>query len=752
MSYWLGTSLLSIALVTSTCTPALADPIVAPAPTAAPRPNVLVWMLDDVGFAQLSCYGGLIDTPNIDRVATRGLRYANYHTAPICSASRAAFLTGRNPHSVHIAGHAAASLPHPAHDSQIPPEAGTIAANLRKAGYLTMALGKWDHLPNADTTQAGPFTRWAIGQGFDKFYGFLSADTDNWNPPLISGTDPVPATNTPGYHLNNDLANQAITMINARQSREVPPPFFMYFATGTAHAPHHAPQAWIDRYKGKFDMGWDKAREAILKREIALGLVPKGTRLGPRPDGMPAWDTLSPDEQRLYARQMEVFAASLSYADAEFGRILDTLEKSGELDNTIVLVTSDNGASSEGAFSGTYNETLFVNGKYPTADENLPFIGKWGGPETQPHYSFGWAVAGNTPFRYFKQTTYEGGTHVPMIVSWPKGIAARGELRQQFVSVDDIAPTLLDLTGVPLAPVINDVAQSPMEGTSFQYTLSDPAAANRKRAQYFELYGNKGLWADGWTIVTSHRMNPWRMDQTGPFGEPWELYNIARDPGQTVNLAAKNPEKVDELAALFEQQAKLYKVYPLVNMGETRPYQAKLVMAEMMRRKGKWTFNGPVSQIGFGAVPPLAVRPFRMSAQVDLASGEATGPIFALGGATGGIGFVLSKGVPTLVLRDLAGNMATVAAQSALQAGATELVLTVDRPAVHPMSAEPVTVTISAGGQVVARKELSLALPAAYGVAETFDIGEDRGSAVSPDYAPGTAFPGKIGKVEFTFH
>lgn len=745
MKLRLGCSLLAVTVFASHT---LAQATAPAAPS--PRPNVIVWMLDDVGFAQFSSFGGLVSTPNIDRVAAHGLRYLNYRTAPICSASRAALLTGRNPHSVHVGGHSGAPLPFPGYDGRVPAEAGTIAANLKAAGYLTMALGKWDHLPNGEMTQAGPFTRWPTGQGFDKFYGFIGADNDNWDPVLVDGTSPVTATRAPGYHLNNDLAGQAIQMIQARRSREVPPPFFLYFATGTAHAPHHAPKAWIDRYKGKFDMGWDAVREQILKRQIAEGVMPKGTQLATRPEGMPAWDTLPPAEKRLYERQMEVFAASLSYADDQFGKILDALEKTGELDNTIVMVTSDNGASAEGQYHGTYNETLFMNGYFPTAAENMPFIDKWGGPETQPHYAFGWAVAGNTPLRYFKQTTHEGGIRVPLIVAWPKGIAARGEVRTQFADVIDIAPTILDLTAVPLAKTLNDVAQAEMEGHSLSYTFAAPKAANRTKAQYFEMYGNKGLWSDGWTIVTSHRLDPWRMDQTGPIDEPWELYNVAVDPGETKNLAEKYPEKVKELAAMFDEQAKRYNVYPISNFGDSRAYAMKEFMAEMARRKGMWTYNGPVSNIGFGATPPLGMRPYRATAQIDLPAGNETGPIFAAGGSTGGMALYLANGVPAFALTDLAGNRVDVKASKPLPAGASQLVLTVERAAPKPFSVETLKISISAGDQLLVSKEVTAQVPPNFGISETFDIGVDRGSAVSPEYKAQQPFPGQIGKVEFS--
>lgn len=715
------------------------------------RPHVIVWMLDDVGFAQLSSFGGLIETPNIDRVANRGVRYTNYRTAPICSASRAALLTGRNPHSVHMGGHAGAPLPYPGYDGIVPASAGTIAANLKAAGYLTIALGKWDHLPSPDMTQAGPFTLWPTGQGFDKFYGFIGADADNWQPVLIDGTSPVPTPTVPEYHLNNDLADRAIAAFDARDARRGADPVFMYFATGTAHAPHHAPRSWIEHYRGRFDMGWDKAREAVLARQIALGIMPEGTALAPRPDGMPAWDSLSPADRRLYARQMEVFAAALSHADEQFGRILDALEAKGELDNTIIVITSDNGASAEGAFHGTHNETLFMNGYYPSAQENAAYLEQWGGPETQPHYAFGWAVAGNTPLRYFKQTTHEGGIRVPLVVSWPKAVSARGEVRSEFAYVADVAPTILDLTGVALAPVINNVTQSPMEGLSLKPQLVSNSIPASGRAQYFEMYGNKGLWQDGWTIVTSHRLDPWRMDQMNPITEAWELYNTQKDPGQTTNLAASYPEKVDELAALFAAQASRYNVNPISNFGDSRAFGARAFMAEMAARKGRWAFDRPVSNIGFGAAPPVALRPFEMEARFDLKTGTESGPLFALGGASGGMAAYLANGVPAFALRDLSGGLQVVAAPAPLPPGSKSLTVRIERPAPRPMSVETVTVTISAGDQVLVRQDLTATIPAAYGVAETFDIGIDRGSAVSPAYRPDHQFTGKLGRVSFQF-
>lgn len=721
-------------------------------PVADKRPNVLIWMLDDVGFAQMSAFGGLIETPNIDRVAAAGLRYTNYNSTPICSASRAALLTGRNSHSVHMGGHAAAFRPFPGYDGVIPPQDATVAANFRSAGYITFALGKWDHLPTRMMTPAGPFSLWPLGQGFDRFFGFLAPDTDNWQPMLMQDNAPIQASSDPDYHLDRDLSAKAIEMIAARSAQEIKRPFFAYYATGTAHAPHHAPQSWIDHYKGKFDDGWDVARERILARQIETGLIPAGTKLAPRPAEMPEWASLSTEEKRLYARQMEVFAASLSHADEQFGKLLDALERSGELDNTIVLITTDNGASAEGARDGTYNEVLFTNARTPSVAENMPYYDKWGGRDTYPHYSFGWAVAGNTPFRYYKQTAHQGGTRVPLVVSWPRGIAARGELRGQFVHVSDIAPTLMQLSGVPLARILNDVPQSPMEGLSFGYTLANASAPDRKRAQYFEMYGNKALWSGGWSIVTTHRTQTWDMSDLSPANEPWELYDLRTDPGQTVNLASKFPKKVAQLSAEFDRQAKKYNVYPIGNIAESRPFENKLREAEMIRRDSKWIFPSPVSHIAERAGPPITLMPFKMTATVGLETGRETGPIFARGGAMGGIALHLRDGVPILTLRSLVGSTRyEIVGDRSLGKGETLLGLNIGRvPAANGQPAK-VTVTLLRDGQIIGERAVEYIMPATYGVAETFDIGIDWGNAVSGDYVPGRPFGGKISNIVFDF-
>lgn len=736
----------SLAVVPAIAQSSPAAPATQPAQTQ--RPNVLVWMLDDVGFAQLSSYGGLVETPNIDRVASMGLRYTNYHTAPVCSAARASFLSGRMPHSVNIGGHVAVSRPFPGYSGHIPASAGSIADNLKQAGYATFALGKWDHIPDAELSPAGPFNQWPSGQGFDRFYGFLAADTNNWEPTLVRGHTPVAWPDKPDYHLNNDLAGQAITMIDEQRAITPNRPFFMYWATGTAHAPHHAPQSWIDHYRGRFDMGWDRLRERILKRQKADGLLPAHAQLAPRPERVPTWSALSAEQKRLYTRQMEVFAASLSHADEQFGRILDALEARGELDNTMILIMSDNGASAEGNVHGMYTESMLGRGRAATLEENLAKYDQWGGPETFPHYSMGWTVAGNTPFRYYKHATFEGGARVPLVVAWPKGIAARGELRRQFTHVSDIAPTILESLGVPLAERVNNVVQQPMEGVSFYYSFADAKAPTRKTAQYFEMFGNKGLWADGWSIVTRHRLEPWDMRTSRPITAPWELYDLERDPGQRTDLADKYPQRVAQLAALFEEQATRYNVNPIGNIVEGLQETMRLSRAEFAYRGGVWRYAGPISHVRGSEAPPVGSLGFAMTARVTLADGSESGPVFAAGGRLGGLSLYIDQGKPAFALRNIAAESRVIAGDHILGAGETNLSLRVSGADEDGAR----TIAIWAADRELARETIDGAYMKDVFPYENFDIGIDYGSAVMPGARPGLPFPGKLSDISFDFN
>lgn len=723
---------------------ASADTQAQPAQIQDQRPNVLVWMMDDVGFAQLSCFGGLVSTPNIDRVARMGTRYANFHTTPVCSPSRAALLTGRNSHTVNMGAHNMFTRDLPGYNGHIPRSAGTLAENLRQGGYTTFALGKWDHLPIEDTSAAGPFTFWPEGQGFDKFYGFMASETDNFHPLLWRGNTPFNPPADPNYHLNNDLADQAIAMIRGRDAHQPEQPFLVYWATGTAHAPHHAPQSWIERYRGKFDMGWDEARQLILQRQIADGIVPQGTKLAPRPDGMPAWASLTAAQKRLYARQMEVFAAALSHADEQFGRILDELDRRGELENTIIVIVSDNGASAEGGPTGTYNELLFATNALPDDKANTVYLDRWGGPQTYPHYAFGWAVAGNTPNRYYKQTTYEGGIRVPLIISTPHE-AEKGAWRHDFVHVSDIVPTVLDFAGVEPAKVVNDVPQSRFDGISIAYTLGAHIDGPQSREQYFEMFGHRGFLKDGWKIVAPSRLDAWNITASGKHDSAWQLYDVRGDQGETTDLAARRPEKLAELEQGFDEQAKRFGVYPIGDFALAAQDFARRSQMDFERRQGEWRFSGPVSRVPKQLSPPFARGNFSARVNLNLPSGNVTGPVFVEGGHFGGIGLYLSGGRPRFQIRTLDGQQFILAAQKAIAAGAHDLELEI-RPSGNTQDK---VVTLRIDNTDTATGTLTFAIPAT--VEETFDIGRDEGTALSDDYQPNQDFEGAIREVTFDF-
>ncbi|MYM64004.1 arylsulfatase [Pseudomaricurvus sp. HS19] len=720
----------------------------------ADAPNVLVWLMDDVGFAQVSAYGGLVETPNIDRVAANGLAYSNFRATPVCSSSRASLLTGRNPHTVNVGGHAMGPRGLPGYNTLVPRDAGTAAENFRQAGYRTFAIGKWDHGPLSDLNAAGPFTYWPQGQGFDRFYGFLTADTDNFDPVLFENIAPVDIPKQENYHFNKDMADKAIDYINGRSSGLPTPPFYMYWATGTAHAPHHAPADWIAKYKGRFDKGWDAVREEILAKQKALGIVPADTKLPPRPEHMPAWDSLSADAKRLYARQMEVFAASLSYADHEFGRVLDELERRGELDNTIVVITSDNGASAEGGPNGLMNEISFPNSHVPTVAENLAWIDQWGGPETFPHYVFGWAVAGNTPYNYYKQTAWEGGIRVPLVIAWPEGIKARGEWREQFAYIADITPTVLAAAGVEPAKMVNNLPQIPFDGENLVGTFAK-TAETPDRAQYFEMYGNRSLVKGDWKIVASDRTATWDLTTSASVDNAWALYNLKTDPAETINLADQHPDKVAELDAAFEAQAEQFHVNPIDGGGGTRVYMRQIITEDFKTRRGQWVYPRPVARTLEFNAPPIKFMNHTMTADVNLPQGNETGPIYAMGGSLGGMGLYLKDGKPTFIIRGLMGEEVKVTGK-ALSKGDNQLEMTLDlgggsQAHIEPLAVRNITVTLSSNGNELLNETVQFAMPATMSSSETFDIGRDDGKALTDDYTAETPFPGTIRNVVFDF-
>ena len=476
-----------------------------PEPPRPPEgaPNVLIFVLDDVGYGQLSSFGGLVETPVLDSLAANGLRYTNMHTTALCSPSRGCILTGRNHHSIGLASITETSTGYPGYNGILPFDKGMLSEMLVQKGYNTFALGKWHLTPPEHTTAAGPYDRWPLGRGFERFYGFLGGETHQWYPELVYDNHEVEQPKSPeeGYHLSADLADKAIEFIQDSQVNAPDKPFFMYYATGAGHAPHHVPKEWADKYKGKFDMGWDKYREIVHQRQLEMGIIPPGTELSAHDPDVPVWDTLPADAKRLYSRMMEVYAGFMSFTDYHFGRILDFLKEIGELDNTLIMVISDNGASSEGGPVGSLNEMFFFNNVPELLEDNLKMIDVLGGVETLNHYAWGWTNAGNTPFRRWKRETYRGGTTDPCIVSWPKVIQGRGEIRTHYGHVIDFVPTVLEALGMEAPQSIRGVTQAPIDGVSFAHTFNDAPAPSKHHTQYFEMFGHRAIYHDGWRAV-----------------------------------------------------------------------------------------------------------------------------------------------------------------------------------------------------------------------------------------------------------
>ncbi|MGH7644429.1 MAG: arylsulfatase, partial [Gemmatimonadales bacterium] len=511
-------------------------------------PNVVIVLIDDIGFGHSSAFGGPIHMPTLDRLASAGLRYNRFHTTALCSPTRTALLTGRNHHVNNAGAIMELATAFPGNTGVRPNSVAPLAEILRLNGYSTAAFGKYHETAPWEVSVSGPYDRWPTRSGFDKFYGFIGGETNQWAPAIYDGVVRVEHARDPNYHFTTDMTNQAIAWARFQQAMTPEKPFYMYFATGATHAPHHAPAEYSRRYRGKFAMGWDRLREQTLARQIELGVVPAGTKLTARPPEIAAWDSLSPERKRLFARQMEVFAGFAEHTDHEVGRLVQALEDMGELDNTLIFyIVGDNGSSAEGGPDGTYNELLALNGIVSDISSQLPWMDQWGSPSTFPHFAVGWAHAGDTPFQWTKQVaSHFGGTRNGMVVHWPQRIRAKGEIRSQFHHVIDVAPTVLEAAGLPEPTMVNGTKQRPMDGVSMVYSFDDAQAKDRRTTQYFEMFGNRAIYHDGWVAATRHSI-PWLMAQNPPLDlDRWELYNIAEDFSQANDLAAQNPAKLKE--------------------------------------------------------------------------------------------------------------------------------------------------------------------------------------------------------------
>ena len=620
-------------------------------------PNIVLIVLDDVGFAQPSPFGGGCEMPTLDRLAARGLRYTNFHATPLCSPTRACLLSGRNHHAVGVGALVELSMGFPGYHGMAGPDQAFLPAILRDAGYNTFAVGKWHLSPPTETSSAGPYRTWPLGRGFERFYGFMGGDTSQWFPDLVQDNTPIPPPAAPedGYHLNTDLADHAIQMIKDAHVAAPAKPFFLYYATGAGHAPHHVEPEWVEPYRGRFDHGWDAYRGEVFARQLAAGLVPDHTKLSVRDPDVPAWDDLDAESKRMFARQMEVYAGFLTQTDHHFRRVLDFVERLGELDNTIVVALSDNGASAEGGPAGTFNESLFFNFVPERLEDNLRHFDGWGGVDTFPHYSWGWTWAGTTPFRRWKRETYRGGVSEPCIVSWPAGIADHGAVRRQYGHAIDILPTLLDAAGVPLPATVAGVAQQPFHGASLAPSFGDPGAPAPRSTQYFEMHGYRAIDHDGWRAVcpfagpslaeAAARGRDFRFTELTPElldemdRNEWELFDIRADPTETTDLAAAEPERLRQLIARWYEEAERYGVLPLASPRG----RAGARLAGNQSSRGVEFLPG-AAPLTFTVAPRLAGRSYSITAEVVIPPGGASGVLLTQGGRHLGFAFYLQDG------------------------------------------------------------------------------------------------------------
>ena len=716
--------------------------------TGARQPNVLMIILDDVGYGQLSPFGGPYRVPHIERLAQQGLRYTNFHTTALCSPTRAALLTGRNHHSVGMATITETASDQPGYSGRMPRNAGTLAQILKTQGYNTYALGKWHLTPVQETAPKGPFTQWPMGMGFDHWYGFHGGDTDQWSPALWDDTRAIEPPHEGPYHLTTDLADHAVRFIEQQANSLTP--FFMYFATGAGHAPHQAPKEWIERNRGRFDEGWDVARERIFEKQKAMGLVPSHATLPPRNDAIQAWDDLSAEEKRLFTRMQEVHAGFIEHTDAEIGRILDALAATGKMEDTFIVLLSDNGASGEGGPAGSINEYKFANGVPDRLEDNLPLIDDLGSPKAFNHYPAGWAQAGNTPFRYWKQETHEGGVRDPLIVSWPKKITDHGGIRAQFSHVTDVMPTILGALRMAAPKTLNGHEQKPIEGTSMLPSFADPGASTAKKVQYFEMMGNRGIWADGWKAVAFHGRLPWLhgVVTLHPFeDDTWELYDTAQDPTESRNLAALYPEKLKVMQQLFDAEAKKYQVYPLddTSLGE----RGEKRIADRARQVQEVSYDQTESRIPEALAPWVKKRSHTITAQVTIPKEGAEGVIVAAGGRFGGYALYIKDGKLYYSHNYLADHIYTLESSSLVPEGPVQLRFEFVK---MPLLADETRGLgrLYINDTLVGEAMIERTTPILYGVSETFDIGSDTVTSVVPEmYQSPFPFNGTIEKVNF---
>ncbi len=726
-----------------------------PVKSAAPgSPNILLVLLDDVGFGWPSANGGLVRMPTAEKIAKRGLFYNQFHTTALCSPSRAALLTGRNHHSVATGVIQEMATGYPGYCGLIPKGCATVAELLKQDGYTCAWFGKNHNVPDNQTSAAGPFDNWPTNQGFDYFYGFISGETDQFFPSLLRNTTPIEPPRRPeeGYQLTRDLADECVAWIRQQKSIAPERPYFAYFSTGAAHAPHQPPLDWRGRNAGRFDMGWDKYREIVHQNQLDLGLIPKSTKLTERPSQIPAWDDQPDEHKKLFARQAENYADFLEHTDFEVGRVLDSIEAMGDLENTLVIyILGDNGSSAEGSLVGTPNEIMSLNGRQPSMDEAIGFLDKWGLPGTSPHYAVGWAWAGDTPFQWTKQVaSHFGGTRNSMIVSWPKIIKEKGAVRSQFHHVIDIMPTIMEVAGIREPKTVNGFIQRPIEGTSLAYTFfpENASAPSHRTQQYFEMLGNRAMYSNGWIACCRHGRLPWETSGSFSFDDDkWELYNIQEDFSQAVDLAEAEPAKLRELQDLFMADAAKYNVMPIDDRFTER--MDVTLRPSFFAGRDTITFYPGMIRLPEGSAPKTVGVHHRVDASVDIPEGGAQGVIMALGGEAAGWSLFLWNGKPRYHYNFFGLRRYDAEGTEVLKAGKHTITLEFTPDAPKPGS--PANAVLSVDGAEVADVRIDEQIPMRCGT-ETMDVGMDCVSPVCDDYAKVGLFPftGTIESVTLT--
>lgn len=723
------------------------DPV-RPTEPPAGAPNVVLVVLDDLGFGTSSAFGGPCRMPTADRLAADGLRYTRFHVTALCSPTRQALLTGRNHHSVGMGGTTEMATSAPGYTGFRPRSAATMARTLQGNGYSTAAFGKWHQTPPSEISPVGPFDRWPTGEGFDHFYGFMACEMNHWYPLLYQDTVPVEPTRRPedGYHLSEDIVDRAIDWVSTQRTMTPDRPFFTYLAFGASHAPLHVAPEWAQRYRGEFDGGWDRQREATLARQKALGVVPEHTDLAPWAAGVPHWDDLTDTQRRLGARFMETFAGFTEHADTQLGRFVDTLDELGELENTLfVYLLGDNGASGEGGIEGTTVEHRLGHGVVDDPEEMIGHLDDIGGPASYPIAPVGWALAMNTPYQWTKQVaSHFGGTRDGLVVAWPRGIADAGALRHQFHHVIDVLPTVLDCAGIPQPTSVDGVAQQPIEGTSMRYTFADAGGPDRRRTQYFEMCGNRGVYHEGWTAVTRHGV-PWEMVPTGTTSfadDRWELYDTVADPAQAHDVAAAHPERLRALQELFLLEASRHQVFPMDDRVTERENPRLAGRLDLIGDRTSVTYRGRVRRLIEEATPNVKNRSHAVTAAVSV-DGTAEGVVVAQGGRFGGWSLYCRGGRPCYAYNWFGMDRVTVRAASPLDPGRHDV--RVDFAYDGGGVGRGGTVTLTVDGVAAGSARVERTIPYYFSFDETFDVGVDLGTPVTDDYAViDNAFTGTV--------